>query len=124
MECEIYLAPECKIHLAPECKIHLAKSCEKFIPLRGIVQDKSCTPGVRLIPQHDLPQPFRRTAFWIVFGRALNLVVGAVLLVWLVGRIAAFIWLFAEGGLAGIIAQAAKGGISTGEWLGQVVLGN
>lgn len=63
----------------------------------------------------------RRAARWIVQGRALAWLWALLLLVWLLGRCAAFIVLWLDGGLAGVAARAAYAGLDTAEWLGRVL---
>ncbi|MGZ8244061.1 hypothetical protein [Methylomagnum sp.] len=69
-----------------------------FIPDRQRAALAAELASYHKVPKSKQTAIRRRVARWIVFGRTLN---------WLVGRIAAFVWVFAEGGLAGVVANAA-----------------
>lgn len=66
----------------------------------------------------------RNVATWIARGQLLNHLAAFGLLIWLLGRFAAFGFWLQYGGLSQIIANAAYLGVDTAEWFGRAVLGN
>jgi hypothetical protein len=95
-----------------------------FIPDRQRLALAEALDGYEQIDPRKQAALRRRAAGWIIHGRVMGQLAALALLVWLLGRIAAFVLLLTEGGLAAVVAQAAYAGISTAEGLGGVLLGN
>ena len=95
-----------------------------FIPDRQRLALAEALDGYEQMDKSKQAALRRRAAGWIIHGRVLSQLAALALLVWLLGRIAAFVYLLNEGGLAAFVAQAAYAGIRTAEGLGGVLLGN
>ncbi|MFM8333663.1 MAG: hypothetical protein ACKN9T_18445 [Candidatus Methylumidiphilus sp.] len=102
----------------------LGSPCGLFIPSRQRLALAEALEGYEKIDKRKQAALRRRAAGWIIHGRVMGQLAALALLVWLLGRIAAFVLLLSEGGLASVVAQAAYAGISTAEGLGRVLLGN
>jgi hypothetical protein len=63
----------------------------------------------------------REVAHWITYGQWAGIGAGLLLLLLLLGRVAAIVWSFKDGGVAAYAGEAAQAGISTAEWLGRWV---